>query len=383
MIEIRDKSDCCGCTACASICTHNAITMEDDALGFKFPKVNNALCTNCGLCERVCQFKQSYTRFDNFDISEIFLARLKDTSQLKKSQSGGVFFAIASNVIQAGGIVYGAAFNEVWVVTHQRIDNLTDIDKLRMSKYIQSDMQGIFTSVKKDLNDNKVVLFTGTPCQISGLKSFIPIRLHSNLYCIDIVCHSVPSPKIWKDYVKYLISLRKKGIVDIKFRDKCFGWHGARESFKYDDGSVEYRRTSNTLFFKLLSIRESCTKCPYTNMKRVGDITLGDFWGLPKNSKFEDNRGVSLVLSNSEKGKKLLMKISDSCIIEPGENYKYLQPQLIEPVKMNPLRQQFLNEYISKGFKYVACKYSDIGWRYKKEKSISMIKKFLKIIINK
>ena len=382
MIEISDKSDCCGCTACASICAHNAITMEEDVLGFKFPKVNIVLCTGCGLCERVCQFKRSYNRFDNFDTPEIFLARLIDTDQLKKSQSGGVFFAIANKFIQNRGIVYGAAFNEMWNVTHQRVDNFTDLDKLRMSKYVQSDMQGIFTSVKKDLHDNKAVLFTGTPCQISGLKSFIPIKLHSNLYCIDIVCHSVPSPQIWKDYIKYLISLRKKGIVDIKFRDKSFGWHGARECFKYDDGSVEYRRTSNTLFFKLLSIRESCTKCPYTNLKRVGDVTLGDFWGLPKNSKYEDDRGVSLVMANSEKGVNLLNQISDCCIIEPGENYNFLQPQLIGPVTMNTLRGQFLKDYVSKGFKYIAYKYSDIGWRSKKDKYVASIKRIIKQILN-
>lgn len=383
MIEISDKSDCCGCTACASICAHSAITMEKDALGFRFPKVNNDLCTNCGLCERICQFKQSYNRFDNFDISEIFLARFNDTTQLKKSQSGGVFYAIARNVIQIGGIVYGAAFNEVWDVTHQRIDNQTDLEKLRMSKYVQSDMQGVFTSVKKDLSSNKIVLFSGTPCQISGLKSYIPIRLHYNLYCIDIICHSVPSPQIWEDYIKYIKEKRKKGIVDIKFRDKSFGWHGARESFKYDDGSVEYRRTNNTLYFKLLSIRESCTKCPYTNLKRVGDLTLGDFWGLPLDSKYEDNQGVSLVLVNSEKGVNLLNQISDCCIIEPGENYNFLQPQLVGPVTMNALRGQFLNDYVSKGFEYIAFKYSDIGWRYKKDRYVASIKRIINKLRNK
>lgn len=384
MITINNKIDCCGCTACASVCSHNAITMEEDALGFLYPRVDVSKCTNCGLCEKVCQFSSSYNRFDNFDNPTIYLGRLKDDSQLQKSQSGGLFYILAKDFILNNGVVYGASFNEKWHVTHQKVTDLEGLESLRMSKYVQSDMRGVFQSIKKDLIENKHVLFSGTPCQVSGLKSYVPLRLHSNLFCIDIVCHCVPSPKIWKDYIAYLEDKNKGKIVKATFRDKRFGWHGAKESFLFEDGSIEYRRTSNTLFFKLLSIRESCTNCPYTNTKRVGDITLGDFWGLPKDSKYEkDNKGVSLILVNSEKGNALLEHISNSIILEEGERFNYKQPQLRQPVKMNPLRQEFIEDYTSRGFKYIAYKYSDCGWRYKKDICISMIKTIIKKIIRR
>ena len=378
MIQLKKDIDCCGCTACASICSHEAITMKEDSLGFLHPHIDSSKCINCGLCEKVCQFNPTYSRFKNYDVSKVYLARIKSNNQLRKSQSGGLFYAIAIKFIQNGGIVYGAAFNDKWHVSHQRVDNSTDLEKLRMSKYVQSDMRGIMPYVKKDLSQDKTVLFSGTPCQISGLKSFIPERLHANLFCIDIVCHCVPSPKIWSDYIKYLENKRRKQLIAVQFRDKRFGWHGARESFLYNDGTLEFRRTNNTLFSKLLSIRRSCTNCPYTNLRRVGDITLGDFWGLPKNSKYEDNKGVSLVLINSEKGESVLDDIKETCIIIPGDNYDYKQSQLREPVKINPLRSQFLEDYTTKGFKYIAYRYSDCGWRYKKDRFISSIKTLLK-----
>ncbi len=305
MISIDNKFNCCGCTACSSICSHGAITMVPDSLGFLYPKTNAELCMNCGLCDRVCQFHEKYERYDNYDTPYAFQFRLLQEDQLKKSQSGGAFFAIADRFIASGGIVYGAAFTDTWRVTHQKAVDNQSLSGLRMSKYVQSDVRGIFSQIKKELKNGNSVLFSGTACQVAGLKSSVPKQLHEKLFCIDIICHGVPSPKIWEEYLAYLQDLRGSHIVRACFRDKRFGWHGARESFLYENGKEDFRKTNNYLYFSGLSMRESCSQCHFTNLKRVGDISVGDQWGLSKDSPYEDDKGLSLVLVNSEKGKQI------------------------------------------------------------------------------
>ena len=162
MIQIKDKSNCCGCTACASICAYNAITMTPDSLGFLYPQVNAGLCVNCGLCDKICQFHDNYERYGNYDTPHACQFRLKQDEQLKKSQSGGAFFAIADKFIAEGGVVYGAAFTKTWIVTHQKAADDQSLSALRMSKYVQSDMRGVFTQVKEDLKNGIKVLFSGT-----------------------------------------------------------------------------------------------------------------------------------------------------------------------------------------------------------------------------
>lgn len=376
MIQIDNKFDCCGCTACVSICSHNAITMIPDSLGFLYPKVNSKLCVNCGLCEKVCQFHEDYMRYDNFETPNAYQYRLLQNEQLLKSQSGGAFFTIADKFIAKGGVVYGAAFTKTWKVTHQKANDDKTLSALRMSKYVQSDMIGIFKDVKEQLKIGIRVLFSGTACQIAGLKSFIPNRLHQNLFCIDIVCHGVPSPKIWADYILYLQKTRQSKIVKACFRDKRFGWHGARESFLFENGKEEFRRTNNYLYFSGLSMRESCSHCHYTNLKRVGDITVGDQWGIAKDSPYEDDKGLSLVLVNSEKGEQLFESLEQNA--EKISLHECMQPQLQWPSRLHSAHYKFVNDYKINGFVYVAKKYGDIGWRYKKQIFIRNFKDLLK-----
>lgn len=365
-IKINKKKDCCGCTACESICTHNAITMHPDALGFLYPIVNAEKCIECGLCEKVCQFHDNYKRHDNYDEPRVFALRHKDKEQLLRSQSGGAFFGIAQYIIENNGIIYGAAFDRTWRVTHQRATNIEELEKLRMSKYVQSDMRGVFKQVKENLRQGYTVLFSGTACQTAGLKAYIPQRLHQNLYCIDIICHGVPSPKIWKDYIAYLETRYKSKIVKASFRDKRFGWHGAKETFTFENGKKIVRQTSNRLYFDGISMRESCANCKFTNLKRVGDITIGDFWGISKDSPYEkDGRGLSLALINSVKGDKLFSKVAEKYIVEQSNATDCLQPQLQYPSKVSPFQQTFVQDYTNYGFKYVAERYGDIGWRFK------------------
>ena len=381
MISIDNKFNCCGCTACSSICSHGAITMVPDSLGFLYPKTNAELCMNCGLCDRVCQFHEKYERYDNYDTPYAFQFRLLQEDQLKKSQSGGAFFAIADRFIASGGIVYGAAFTNTWRVTHQKAVDNQSLSGLRMSKYVQSDVRGIFSQIKKELKNGNSVLFSGTACQVAGLKSSVPKQLHEKLFCIDIICHGVPSPKIWEDYLAYLQDLRGSHIVRACFRDKRFGWHGARESFLYENGKEDFRKTNNYLYFSGLSMRESCSHCHFTNLKRVGDISVGDQWGLSKDSPYEDDKGLSLVLVNSEKGKQIF-----ECIEKNAQKISLqdcIQPQLCHPSNLNPAHQKFVRDYETNGFLYVAKKYGDLGWRYEWKCFISRIKDIIRPLIRK
>ena len=379
MISIDKKYNCCGCTACASTCIHKAISMTSDSLGFLYPEVNTELCVNCGICDKVCQFHDDYKRYDNYDMPEAYQFRLCDDEQLLKSQSGGAFFAIAEKFIEHGGIVYGAAFTETWRVTHQKATNINELYALRMSKYVQSDVRGVFIRVKDDLQNGSKVLFSGTACQVAGLKSFIPDRLHDNLLCIDIICHGVPSPKIWEDYIVYLQKTRMSKIVKVCFRDKRFGWHGARESFLFENGKEEFRRTNNYLYFSGFSMRESCSHCNYTNFKRVGDITVGDQWGIPKTSPYDDERGLSLIFINSDKGKQLFknakLRAEHVCLQE------CMQPQLKQPSKLHPAHKNFIRDYEAKGFLYVAKRYGDMGWRYKQDVAVRSLKDLLRKLL--
>lgn len=374
-ISKKTKYDCCGCTACENACNHNAITMQPDSMGFLYPVIDSTKCTDCGLCEKVCQFHSRYYRYEKSETPLAYSLRLKDEKQLLRSQSGGAFYALAKSLIEEGGIVYGAAFTNDWKVSHQRVDNIRDLEKLRMSKYVQSDMRGVYAQIKGDLHLNSKVLFAGTACQVAGLKSYLPNRLQDNLYCIDIICHGVPSPKIWEDYLTYLEDKYKSKIMKACFRDKRFGWHGATESFLFNNGREIFRKTNNRLYFSGLSLREACSKCYFTNTKRVGDITIGDCWGLPKNSPFElDKKGVSLVLVNSIKGANLLTSIGSIATMEPVSLENCMQEQLIHPTKLNPKHSQFVHDYTTKGFKYVAEHYSAMGWRYNIEKFYAHIR---------
>lgn len=364
-INIISNKDCCGCTACESICTHHAIIMQPDSMGFLYPSIDTTKCIDCGLCEKVCQFHPSYKRYENYDVPLVYALRLKDADQLIRSQSGGAFYGIAQHIVDKKGVVYGVSFDEEWRVVHQRVSNADELEKLRMSKYVQSDIRGVFKLIKEDLKKGLTVLFSGTACQTAGLKAFLPHKLHENLICVDIICHGVPSPKIWEDYIVYLQKKYKSTIVNACFRDKRFGWHGAKETFRFENGKEIVRRTSNRLYFSGLTMRESCANCQFTNLKRVGDLTIGDFWGLPKDSPYEkDKKGLSLLLVNSDKGNAIFESIRDNFIVEESNTRDCLQPQLRYPSKMASLHDSFVKDYLGHGFVYVAKKYGDIGWRF-------------------
>lgn len=240
MIKITDPKDCCGCTACASICAHDAITMEPDTLGFLYPKVDESKCVDCGLCDKVCQFNDNYDRSLNLEKPIAYAARHKDINEVMKSRSGAAFVAISDYILEQGGVIYGAGYKDHFRVAHKRATTKEERDEFRGSKYVQSDLTGVFRQVKEDLKNGLTVLFSGTPCQTSGLNAYVGKRLRENLILVDIVCHGVPGPFLWRDYIAYLERKQGDQIVTVNFRDKeLYGWKAHKESYIFKMGGAK------------------------------------------------------------------------------------------------------------------------------------------------
>lgn len=309
MIQIVDKAKCTGCHACLNICPRSCIEMKEDEQGFKYPEVDSVNCVDCGMCEQVCHMTKS-------DITsqptEAYGAKNKDLEERMNSSSGGIFALMAKWILDRGGSVYGAAFNKDYEVEHIRVTDKKDLKKLQTSKYVQSIIGKTYSEVRDDLLADKYVLFTGTPCQIAGLKVFLR-KDFDKLFCQDIMCHGVPSPKLWK---KYLNELNAGVIKRISFRDKAEGWadfHVVIEGQKRSVSDVFNKNTYMRAFLADASLRPSCYNCHYKNLEYAGDFCLGDFWGIEEFCpEINDNKGVSLLLINTSKGKELLDKVRDN-----------------------------------------------------------------------
>ena len=240
MIQITDKSQCCGCTACASVCAHDAITMQPDAMGFLYPVIDTDRCVDCGLCEKVCAFNDHYDTSLNLPQPDAYAARHKDMREVETSRSGAAFIAISDYVLENGGVVYGAGYTDHFRVVHKRATTKEERDEFKGSKYVQSDMNTVFRQVKKDLKEGLTVLFSGTPCQTAGLNSYIGKKLRENLILVDIICHGVPAPYLWRDYIAYLERKQGAEICWVNFRDKQrYGWKAHKETFKFVNGGVK------------------------------------------------------------------------------------------------------------------------------------------------
>ena len=373
MICVTNPKDCCGCTACASICAHGAISMKPDSLGFSYPIIDNNKCVECGLCETCCPILQR----KNYKFKSLPLAykavRHENNSILKYSTSGGTFSALACYILEKNGVVYGVSYNVDMEVVHSFAETEEGCRKFVGSKYVQSNLNGIFSRVKSDVTSGKYVLFTGTPCQVAGLRSFMR-KEYKNLILVDIICHAVPSPKLFKDYIKFAECKFGSKLTDIRMRDKeKFGW-GHKTSTRYIFENNDYQIDPkwlidwNTIYFSSLANRPSCSDCKFCNLQRPGDITMGDFWD--DNNRRPDifnKYGTSLVIINTQKGKDVIDEI---------DMYKWdisqdeaMQYNLQQSSPKHPLTEEFLDDYILKGFSYVYFKY------FKKSKFRRMLDK--------
>lgn len=363
MIQIIHKEDCCGCTACYSICSKDAIVMQEDDMGFKYPIVNTDLCVDCGLCEEVCDFRHNVSVRKSHLQPSAYMVRHKDMQEVLTSRSGAMFMALSDYLFLQGGVVYGVGYSDHFKVVHKRVTNKKECVELKGSKYVQSDLSTIFGQVLQDLKAGIPVLFSGTPCQTAGLDSYIPSKYKENLYLCDIVCHGTPSPFIWRDYLAYWERKRKMSVSAVNFRDKSMGWRAHFESFVFADQTKIIVRTFTDLFYKHLIFRPSCRICRYTDTRRPSDITIADFWGWQKvDPEFNaDDKGCSLVLIQTNKGRQLFETVA------PGLNYrevaleKCLQPNLQYPSVFSEKYDVFWKDYRKKGFVYVARRYGNLG----------------------
>lgn len=363
MIQLyKNKEQCCGCTACKNICPRHAITMKSDEEGFLYPIIDKDKCIKCKLCKKVCNFQKTINQDNELTNQLVYAVKHKDEKIRRCSTSGGVFTAISDNIFDNNGIVYGAAYNSNMVVCHQRANNKEERNKFRGSKYVQSDLKNTFKEVKELLKEDKHVLFTGTPCQIDGLNSYLKNINSKKLITCDIVCHGVPSPLIFKNYIELSEQKNKDKIINYYCRDKVNGWHSHTERAIYISGRQDYKSSTmqiyKTLFFSHNILRPSCHKCKYTNLNRCSDITIADFWGIEKSlPEFDDNKGVSLVLVNSDKGREMFGNIKKDINYKVSGTKECLQPQLQYPSRVASTRDEFWEDYKNKGFKFVAKKY--------------------------
>lgn len=345
--------------------------MQPDAMGFLYPVVNVEKCIDCGLCENVCAFNDDYDRTENLLKPSAYGARHKDIHQVETSRSGAAFIALSDVVIRAGGVVYGVGYTDHFRVVHKRATIVEERDEFKGSKYVQSDLTGVFRQVKKDLLDGLVVMFSGTPCQTAGLASYVGKQLSKNLFLVDIVCHGVPSPYIWRDFINYIEEKHGDKVCWVNFRDKQrYGWKAHNETFKFVRGGDKVEFTF--LFYRHIIFRHSCGKCHFANTTRPSDITIADFWGWEKiNHDFNsDDKGISLLLVNTEKGKFLLEQAKSDLDMFPANLEDCLQPNLQHPTQVHPARMKFEQLYAKKGFLAAMKRYGDIGWRYKLMKPI-------------
>ncbi len=377
-IEILDNAQCSGCSACCAVCSKEAIKMKPDELGFMLPVVDETKCIDCGLCTMICPFhKLSENRPTKEEFNQHYFAlRVNSDEQLLASQSGGAFYLLSQIVLNEHGVVYGASMDDDFAVRHIRAIDAQERDKMRGSKYVQSDISGIIKRVREDLKAGSTVLFSGTPCQIAGLKSAVSKELQNRLYTVDLVCNGVASPRMWRDYISYLSGIYGGKVESAKFRDKRFGWHKAVETYIVK-GKLKKRETFMKLYHEHLMRRESCFECPFANFSRQGDLTIGDFWGIEAiNEEFNDGRGLSLMIINSEKGHRLfrLLEYGNNCAIEECTKDVCQQPMLKAPVQKSHQFESLNKDYITHGFVYVAKKYGDLTMGYKIKRQLRILK---------
>lgn len=309
MINIINKQDCCGCNACGDICSKNAITFQKDEEGFLYPVVDKEKCVDCGLCDKICpNIHSDELKKNDFEKPNCFAAIHKNLEVRFDSTSGGAFSALAKKAYLQKWYVGGAIWNEDWSVSQFISNNKKDLERLRSSKYIQSDARGIFKQIKELLVAGEHVLICGTPCQIAGLKSYLR-KDYENLVTVDFVCQYVNSPLIWSKYIDYLEKEHGSKVVYVKDKNKEIGWRSLCNKVVFDNGDVIYDSYSVNHFRRCymqlgVASRPSCYNCKFKGFPRIADITIADFWGvekyLPKH--FDNNLGTSLIMCNSKRG---------------------------------------------------------------------------------
>ena len=336
--------------------------MQADKEGFLYPQIDATKCVECGKCKQVCQIHSIQKRETVEPL--VFAAKNRDEEVRGRSTSGGLFFAFAETIIQNGGSVYGVAHDKDFNVLHEKADTLNGCQRFQGSKYVQSKMGDIYQYVKDDLRLGKEVLFTGTPCQIAGLATFLGAEAENEkLILCEIICHGAPSPLMWKEHIAFIEEERKSKVVVYKHRSKVVGWHAHTEHFFLENGKNEYKsklsQNHKDLFYAHLTIRPSCYQCAYTGFPRIADISIADYWGIELCMKdFDDNKGTSLLILNTAKAEAFFERVKNGIELRKSNLEDAFRDNHRRPAKMNVNREKFWADYYEKGYAYVLRKYS-------------------------
>lgn len=351
MVEIEDKHKCCGCSACVSACPQQCVAFDEDDKGFRYPVVDTTKCIDCGICEKVCPCLHQGIEQEPLCV---FSAVNPDLKERESSSSGGIFIMLARNVLRRGGIVFGAKFDDKWEVCHTSVESEKELQVLLGSKYVQSRIEDTYKQAKKSLQSGREVLFSGTPCQIAGLHYYLR-KEYPNLLMVEVVCHGVPSPRVWRNYLEERFDVSQ--ITDISFRDKSTGWldFSLRVDLNGKLGLLE--PMSANIYMKAflcnLSLRPSCYNCPAKSGKSHADIALADFWGvqLMEQSNF-DNKGTSLILSYTDKGEKAVAALGCAKLADVNYAMKY-NAAISHSVDENKYVESFWIEFDRHNFKRI------------------------------
>lgn len=382
MIEIKEKKNCCGCSACYNVCPKSAIIMEYDDYGFEYPHVDKSRCINCKLCEKVCPIINFRSEKNN---PMAYACKNKDEEIRKESSSGGIFTLLGEEIIKNGGVVIGASLDENLNLKHTVASKVSELDEIRKSKYLQSKINNTYKIAKEYLENDDYVLFTGTPCQIAGLKSYLK-KDYKRLYTQDIICHGVPSKKLFSEYIKENEKSLNEKIKKINFRNKDSGWKNYSVDLKSNNHEIKQKSNKNDyikLFLMNIALRDSCYDCKFKNYNNLSDITLGDLWGIENLCpELDDNKGTSLVMLNTNKGKELFERIKDMMIckkidIEDAVKYNH---SMKESSMLNPKRDEFFNDLGILKYKKLIKKYIKDESIFKK--ILHKIKSVIKIMIH-
>ena len=365
MIEIVNKSDCCGCNACGDVCSRRAISFKTDKEGFWYPEVDLQKCVNCGLCERVCPMLHRANHIKRYDVPIVYAAYSKDDCIRLDSTSGGIFSMLASVMYDYKGYVGGAVYNQDHTAKHIVSADPNKLTDIRSSKYLQSSMEGQYLEVRQLLRKGHRVLYCGCPCQIQGLYSFLG-KDYDNLFTCDFICRGVNSPKVFLSYIEMLEKKYGSRASRIKFKAKKWGWHNFSMRVNFDNGKEYCKDRWHDLFFiGYLQVgnfsRPSCYECRFKGFPQKADITLADFWGIEKIDKeMDQDKGTSLVMINSQKGQALFDQINDKIVCREFsmEEAKLGNPSMVSSLKSEPVnRDDFFNDLDILSFDKLAKKY--------------------------
>lgn len=350
----KNDYDCSGCTACMNICSHNAITMEKNEEGFLYPVRHNDICVNCGLCENICPFEHPVYKNDSPLVYAAY-----DKKERTGSSSGGIFYTIARYVINRGGIVYGAAYDDDLKVKHRSARTIQELEALRGSKYVQSDLNDCFKQIKDELKKGTLVYFTGVGCQVAGLYAYLR-KDYSNLLTSDIVCHGVSSQHLFNMHLNYIGAKYNSKVIKYSFRELKY-WL-TREKAIMENGKILYKYDGNrSPYLYALGLgysdRYSCFNCKFAKLPRQGDITLADYWGVADFFPLLDtSHGVSLLLVNNSKGYNIFDKIKKQIAFYKSslEDCVKYNINIIHPIEEPSIRKDFYKILEKDGYEKMA-----------------------------